>query len=437
MMNILIIGSGGREHALAHAISKSKLLTKLFVLPGNPGIELLAENILIDVKDYSAIKTFCNEKNIELIIIGPEKPLVDGLGNYLRETGLKVFGPDALAAEIESSKSFAKRLMKKHNIPTAAFAEFSADQYDEANEYLNKSSMPVVLKADGLAAGKGVLICNDLDEAIESLNNFFIKKEFGEAGSRVIIEEFLIGEEVSIFAVTDGEDFLCLPSAQDHKRIGNNDSGKNTGGMGAYCPAPILNRELLKEIEASIIKPTLAALRNAGRKFVGCLYCGLMITETGPKVVEFNCRFGDPETQVVLPLLKGDLLKLLYSAASGKLEKSEVEYSGGTAVCVVAASKGYPDHYEKGFEIKGLGGQENDVIIFHAGTKKEGNKIFTNGGRVLGITAVSNDDDLRKTKEKAYSALKRINFEGMYFRTDIADRGIKRIESNRMADSVQ
>jgi len=253
----------------------------------------------------------------------------------------------------------------------------------------------------------------------------------------IIIEEFLIGEEVSIFAVTDGEDFLCLPSAQDHKRIGNNDSGKNTGGMGAYCPAPILNRELLKEIEASIIKPTLAALRNAGRKFVGCLYCGLMITETGPKVVEFNCRFGDPETQVVLPLLKGDLLKLLYSAASGKLEKSEVEYSGGTAVCVVAASKGYPDHYEKGFEIKGLGGQENDVIIFHAGTKKEGNKIFTNGGRVLGITAVSNDDDLRKTKEKAYSALKRINFEGMYFRTDIADRGIKRIESNRMADSVQ
>ena len=426
-MNILIIGSGGREHALALAVSKSKLLTKLFVMPGNPGIELLAENILIDVKDYSAIKTFCNEKNIELIIIGPEQPLVDGLGNYLRETGLNVFGPDALPAEIESSKSFAKRLMKKHNITTAEFAEFSADQYGEAVEYLNKSSMPVVLKADGLAAGKGVLICNDLDDAIESLNNFFIKKEFGEAGSRVIIEEFLIGEEVSIFAVTDGEDFLCLPSAQDHKRIGNNDSGKNTGGMGAYCPAPILNGELLKEIEASIIKPTLAALRNAGRKFVGCLYCGLMITETGPKVVEFNCRFGDPETQVVLPLLKGDLLKLFYSAAVGKLDKSSVHFSGGNAVCVVACSKGYPDHYEKGFEIKGLGGQENDVIIYHAGTKKVGSKVVTNGGRVLGITALRNDDDLRKTKEKAYSALQKINFEGMYFRTDIADKGIKHI----------
>lgn len=436
-MNVMIIGSGGRENALASAVSKSESLTKLFMLPGNPGTETLAENISINVKNHTSIKEFCFKENVEFVIIGPEQPLVDGLGNFLREAGLKVFGPDALAAEIESSKSFAKHLMQKYKIPTAAFAEFYESQYNQAIEYLNNSSMPVVIKADGLAAGKGVLICNDLAEALASLDSILVKKEFGDAGNKIIIEDFMIGEEVSIFAVTDGEHFFSLPSAQDHKRIGNNDTGKNTGGMGAYSPAPIITVELLDEIENSIINPTLKALNDEGRKFIGCLYCGLMITEKGPKVIEFNCRFGDPETQVVLPLLKGDLLKLFYSASAEKLDKSLVQYSGGTAVCVVAASMGYPDQYKRGFEISGLKQHEDGVIIYHSGTKKDGDKILTNGGRVLGITAVSSDNDLRKTKENAYSALKKINFEGMYFRTDIADKGINHIEANRMMDPVK
>ena len=424
-MNVLIIGSGGREHALAYKISQSKNLDELFILPGNPGTKVLGTNVNIDVNDHKSILTFCNENKIEFVVIGPEQPLVDGLGDFLRENGINVFGPDKNAAAIEAEKSFAKSLMIKYKIPTASYKEFNSNEHEQAKQYLASQKFPCVIKADGLAAGKGVLICNNISEAWDALNDIFIEKVFGSAGDKIIIEEFMIGEEASIFAITDGDDFICLPPAQDHKRIGDNDTGKNTGGMGAYSPAPLITSELLNEIEQNIIGPTIKAMSSENRKFVGCLYCGLMITGEGPKVVEFNCRFGDPETQVVLPVLEGDFLSLLYSAATGKIDKTSIKYSGGAAVCVVASSKGYPDSYEKGFEISGLKKMDEDIIVFHAGTKEAGNKILTNGGRVLGITAVIKEANLKIAKLKAYEAISKINFEGIYYRKDIADRAIK------------
>jgi phosphoribosylamine--glycine ligase len=425
-MNVAVIGSGGREHALAYRIRKSIGLDNLFLIPGNPGTASLGENVSLDVTDHKCILDFCKSNSVEFVVVGPEIPLVEGLGNFLRENGLFVFGPDSGAAAIEGDKTFAKELMKKYNIPTADFVIFNSQNSGAAFDYIKDCQYPAVIKASGLAAGKGVLICNTFEEAKQALEDCFSNKVFGDAGDNIVIEEFMSGQEASIFAVTDGTDFICLPSAQDHKRIGDNDTGKNTGGMGAYSPAPVVTPELLQQVENEIIKPTLEAMKNEGKTFVGCLYCGLMITEKGPKVVEFNCRFGDPETQAVLPLLEGNFLNLLYSAACGKLDKSSVSYSGGSAVCVVAASKGYPDKYEKGFEIKGLdefSGSEN-IIIFHAGTKFKDDKIVTNGGRVLGITAVIKENDLGKCKKEAYSALQKINFDNIYFRTDIADKGI-------------
>ena len=438
-MNIALIGSGGREHALAYQISKSPTLTKLYNIPGNPGTGNVGENILIQ-KNEEMVE-FCLRNNIDLVVIGPEKPLVDGVANLLRSNGINVFGPDSAAAQIEGDKSFAKWLMQKYNIPTASFKAFTKSEYESAIKYLKDLQYPTVIKASGLAAGKGVLICNNYDEAKTSVDDIFKNEIFGEAGDALVIEEFMEGEEASIFAITDGLDYICLPAAQDHKRIGDNDTGKNTGGMGAYAPAPIITAELQKRIENEIIIPTLKGLRKENRKFIGCLYCGLMITSQRPKVVEFNCRFGDPETQVVLPLLDGDFVKLLYSAATGKLDKDAVKYNGGSAVCVVAASKGYPDKYKKGFEIMGILSESfghpfgkglnnfplDDVIIFQAGTKKVDNKIVTNGGRVLGVTAVINKNDLKLCKSKAYEALKKISFQNIYYRTDIADKGIKRI----------
>jgi phosphoribosylamine---glycine ligase len=352
-MRVLLIGSGGREHALALKINKSSLLDKLFIMPGNPGTNNLGENTDINPSQKNEVLQFCKEAKIDLIVIGPEQPLVEGLSDFLRNENFKVFGPGKKAAEIEGSKSFAKQLMKKYNIPTAGFAVFNSDEYDDALLYLRKSKYPVVIKADGLAAGKGVLICSNFIEVENVLKEIFIDKVFGTSGDKIIIEEFLEGEEASVFAITDGTDFITLPSSQDHKRMGDNDTGKNTGGMGAYSPAPVITNQLLSMIENNIIKPTLKGMKSEGSLFSGCLYAGLMITEEGPKVIEFNCRFGDPETQVVLPLLKGDFLKLLYSSAAGKLDKDAVHYEDGCAVCVVAASKGYPDSYEKGFEITG------------------------------------------------------------------------------------
>ena len=425
-MNVLIIGSGGREHALAYKISQSPKIDELFILPGNPGTDSLGENVNLPINDFNSIHSFCQTKSIQLVVIGPEQPLVAGLGDFLRKNGFKVFGPNQGAAQIEGHKAFAKNLMKKYSIPTADFVEFNNDEYEKALDYLRSSNFPCVVKADGLAAGKGVLICNNFTEAENALDEIFNKKVFGSSGDKIIIEEFLSGEEASIFAITDGYEYVCLPSAQDHKRIGNNDTGKNTGGMGAYSPAPIITPSLLKEIEERIFSPTLKALREENKKFNGCLYCGLMITSEGPKVVEFNCRFGDPETQAVLPLLDGDFLELLYSAADEKINKNAVRYNKGAAVCVVAASKGYPDSYNKGLEINGLDEIYKDSIVFHAGTKYSGNKVVTNGGRVLGVTAVVKENNLKQAKQKAYDVLKKIYFEGMYFRSDIADKGINK-----------
>jgi len=425
-MRVLIIGSGGREHALALKISKSSLLDRLFIIRGNPGTKQVGENIKINPSHGDKVLQFCNDERIDLIVIGPEQPLVDGLSDYLRDAGFKVFGPSQKAAEIEAHKSFAKQLMKKYNIPSADFIEFTTDQHQEALSYLKKSKFPVVIKADGLAAGKGVLICNYFSEAEKALKEIFIDKVFGASGDKIVIEEFMVGEEASILVVTDGIDFICLPSSQDHKRIGDNDTGKNTGGMGAYSPAPVITNELLTQIEEKIIKPTLNGMKKEGYPFSGCLYAGLMITNVGPKVVEFNCRFGDPETQVVLPLLKGDLLKLLYSSAIGKLDKKAVHYEDGCAVCIVASSKGYPDSYQKGFEIKGLDIKDKKIIIYHAGTDEVDDKIVTNGGRVLGVTAVLNENDLRKARIKAYEAISEIHFDGMYYRKDIAVKALNR-----------
>ncbi|MDD3558173.1 MAG: phosphoribosylamine--glycine ligase [Melioribacteraceae bacterium] len=424
-MNVAVIGAGGREHALAYKIAQSPQLDSLYIIPGNPGTESLGKNIAIDISQKNEILNFCKSNNVKLVIVGPEQPLVDGLSDLLRANDIFVFGPSSKAAEIEGDKSFAKNLMKKYGIPTASFEVFKKSDKKAAFDYLHSSKFPVVIKASGLAAGKGVIICKNFDEGIKTVDDFFEHNRFGESGHTIVIEEFMEGEEASIFAVTDGEDFIILPPAQDHKRIGDGDTGPNTGGMGAYAPAPIVTNKILTLIEEKIISKTLDALQNEGKKFIGCLYCGLMFTDEGPKVVEFNCRFGDPETQCVLPLLEGDFLKLLFSSAGGSIEKDSIHYNGGSSVCVVAASQGYPNKYEKGFEIKGLDSVFDNVYIFHAGTKKKENKIITNGGRVLGITSFISNNNLTIAKQIAYDACNRIYFNGIIFRNDIADRAIK------------
>ncbi len=426
-MNVLLIGSGGREHALALKISESKKLNRLFCLPGNPGTEAFSSNISLDISNHQLIVNFCQSNKIDLVVIGPEQPLVDGLSDSLRNNDIPVFGPSANAARIESSKSFAKRIMGNANVSTANYQEFNLTEIEKTKEYLLTTNFPVVVKVDGLAAGKGVIICKDYDDAVETVKEIFEDKIFGESGNKIIIEEFLTGEEASVFAITDGENFVCLPAAQDHKRIGEGDTGKNTGGMGAYAPAPIIDEKLMSKIEKEIIKPVINEMKKTGNKFVGCLYAGLMISGSKINVIEFNCRFGDPETQVILPILDGDFLELIYSAAKGNLSKDSIIYNGGCAVCVVAASKGYPDKYEKGFEIFGLDYSDPEIIVYHAGTKKVNDKIITNGGRVLGITSVLKSNNLNEAKAKAYYALSKIKFEEMYFRKDISDKALKYI----------
>jgi len=424
-MNVLVIGAGGREHAIALALRKSEKLKRLFCSPGNPGTKTIAENIALNIYDHNNVIEFCKSNEINLVVIGPEQPLVDGLADSLRENSILVFGPSSNAARIESSKSFAKRIMNNAQVATAAYKEFYVNQFEETLDYLKGIKYPIVLKADGLAAGKGVIICGDFSEAKEAVKDFFVNKIFGSSGDKIIIEEFLTGEEASVFAITDGEDFVCLSAAQDHKRIGDNDTGKNTGGMGAYAPTPLITEKLQQKIEKEIIAPTLNELKRSGNKFIGCLYAGLIITESGPKVIEFNCRFGDPEAQVVLPLIEGDFLELLYSAANGKIEKNSIKYSGGCSVCIVAASGGYPDKYEKGLLINGLDLTNENIVIYHAGTIEKDGNILTNGGRVLGVTSVINSNDLLTAKKIAYQAIEKISFDGMYYRKDISDKALK------------
>lgn len=419
-MRIALIGSGGREHALAVKIAESCFTEKLFIIPGNPGTDKVGVNVQIDQDNHDAILNFCLEQKIDFVVIGPEKPLTDGLADKLRLNEIKVFGTSQQAARIEGEKSFAKNLMKEYNIPTASFEVFDKNDYDNAIIYLQKISYPIVIKANGIAAGKGVIIAKNFESAKVAIDDCFKTSLFGSAGDKVVIEEFMMGQEASIFAITDGTDFILLPAAQDHKRIYDGDKGKNTGGMGAYAPTPFVNENDLEIVSEKIIVPTLKAMREKGMPFVGCLYCGLMMTNEGPKVVEFNCRFGDPETQVVLPLLDGDFVELLYSTTSGRINKEAVKYNGGASVCVVAASGGYPDKFEKGFEIFGLENISPNIKVYHAGTKEVDGKILTNGGRVLDVTAFVQKNDLTEAKKIAYEALSKISFVDMHYRKDIA-----------------
>ena len=428
-MNILVIGSGGREHALVWKIRQSSLVSKIFCAPGNAGISELAELVPIKSTDIEGLLKFAKEHSVGLTVVGPEHPLVSGIVDAFEANGLRIFGPSKGAAEIEGSKVFAKQFMKRYNIPTAEFQSFDVLQRYDAERYINEIPVPIVVKADGLAAGKGVTICETKEQALEAIALLMEKKTPGDAGSKIVIEEFLIGEEATVFAITDGHDFITLTPAQDHKRIFDDDKGKNTGGMGAYAPTPVISEEILEKIKQFIIRPTLIGLSKEGRTYRGCLYVGLMLTETGPKVVEYNCRFGDPETQVVLPLLDDDIVRLMMESSSGKLSATGVKRSSKSAVCVVIASGGYPDEYEIGKPIVGLDALANDpdLVVFHSGTKFEKDRIITAGGRVLGVTAFGGKDDLVGTINKAYRGVEKITFDGAYYRSDIGKKGVERL----------
>jgi phosphoribosylamine--glycine ligase len=429
-MNVLIVGSGGREHALAWKLRQSPKVDKVFCAPGNAGIGEIAELVPIKADDLDGLLKFARTSRIDLTVVGPEVPLTLGIVDLFEKDGMRIFGPTKLAAEIEGSKVFAKEFMRKYKIPTAEFRVFNAAQRYDAERYINEVPAPMVLKADGLAAGKGAVVCETKEKALEVLHEMMVQKVFGEAGERVVIEECMVGEEASLLAITDGVQFVTLPPAQDHKRILDGDRGKNTGGMGAYAPTPFITEKVLEKIKRSIIRPTLNGLSKEGRLYRGCLYCGLMFTRTGPKVVEFNCRFGDPETQAILPLVEGDFADLLHAAAIGALQNFKVKERKATAVCVVIASGGYPDKYEVGKEILGLDGLAGleDVVIFHAGTKRDHGKVVTSGGRVLGVTAISPGDNFEATISRAYQAVSKITFDGAYYRSDIGAKALRAVE---------
>lgn len=416
-MNILVIGSGGREHAIIRCLKKSESCDNLYCIPGNPGIENFAKCLTLDISIPENIIEFCKLNKIELVVIGPEQPLADGLSDSLRSADLLVFAPSKAAAQLETSKSFAKKFMQKYNIPTAKFQTFSKNQQKEAVKYVKAHTLPIVLKADGLAGGKGVIITSDVGEAIITLNNY-LNGALGLASEKIVIEEFMHGVEASVFAICDGENFITLAPAQDHKRIGENNTGKNTGGMGAYAPADIVSNDMLEKIKKQIIIPTLIGMKKEGMSFVGCLYIGLMLEDKNPKVVEYNVRFGDPEAQVVLSIFDGNFAKLLYSAASGKLDTKIVNtIAKGTACCVILASSGYPDKVEVGKEITGNISETKNTFVFHSGTKNQNNKLVTSGGRVLGVTGFG--ATLNIAIKNSYDKVNEINFEGKYFRKDI------------------
>jgi len=416
-MKILIVGSGGREHVLAWKIRQSPLVKDLYCAPGNGGIAQLAECVDIKADDIEGLVNFALKKRIDLTIVGPEAPLTEGIVDHFEVNGLKVFGPGKAAARLEGSKVFAKEFMHKCNIPTAVFKTF--DDYDVAKEFIKKAQYPLVVKADGLASGKGVFICNKYDEAQKALSQVMQKKVFKEAGNKVVIEECLTGEEASILAICDGQDYIVLASAQDHKRIFDDDMGPNTGGMGAYSPAPIVNSELLSKIEARIIEPTIRGMNREGTPFKGVLYVGLMITKEGPMVLEYNVRFGDPEAQAILPRLKNDLIPVLLASCEERLNEFELDWDKKSSVCVVMCAGGYPGEYKTGHEITGLDQVKEDenTFVFHAGTKLQEGKIVTSGGRVLGVTALGKN--LQAAIDQAYKAVEIIKFESCFFRRDI------------------
>ena len=419
-MNILVIGSGGREHALYWKLMESPQTDHIYAIPGNPG---MGEMIDISVMDNAAILRFAREKDIGLVVVGPEVPLMNGLVDDLEKAGIRAFGPRANAAEIEGSKSFAKDLMKKYGIPTARYEVFT--EAEPARAYIRREGAPIVVKADGLAAGKGVIVAMTEQEALDAVDAIMEENSFGDAGARVVIEEFMQGEEASLLAFTDGKVIRPMISAQDHKRAFDGDKGPNTGGMGTYAPAPVMTPAMTERAVEEILKPTIAAMAKEGRPYTGCLYLGLMITSEGPKVVEFNARFGDPETQVVLPLLDGDLVEIMCACADGTLADVPIHWKDGAAVCVVLAAGGYPASYEKGHEITGIADAEAmGALVFHAGTAKKDDALVTNGGRVLGVVGMG--DDIASAVKAAYNAVDRISFQDAYHRKDIAHRALNR-----------
>ena len=423
-MKVLVVGSGGREHALAWKIKQSKQVEKIFCAPGNPGMAHLGENIPILPLEFEKLIDFVKKEQIGLTVVGPEDPLAEGIVDAFNSHNLKIFGPEKKSARLEGSKSFAKDLMRKYHIPTAAYEKF--DSAEAARAYIHsKAHFPVVLKASGLAAGKGVLICQNAAEALAGINLIMDERAFGAAGDSMIVEEFLSGEEVSIFALCDGEDYLLLSPAQDHKKAYDGDLGKNTGGMGAYAPAPVATPELIRDVRQRVIEPTLDAMRKEGAPYKGLLYVGLILTADGPKVLEYNCRFGDPETEVVLPLLKSDIVPLLLGTIEGGLKDMPIALQSGYAVDVVMAAGGYPDAYNKGDEITGLEKVDTDILVFHAGTRQEEGVLKTNGGRVLNI--VAQGDNFITVREKLYDNINRISFEKAHYRKDIGFRALDRL----------
>lgn len=416
-MKVLIVGSGGREHAIAWSVAQSKRVDKIYCAPGNGGISQYAECVSIGAMEFEKLANFAKEKEIDLTIIGMDDPLVGGIVDVFEENGLRVFGPRKNAAIIEGSKSFSKDLMKKYHIPTCHYEVFHSPE--EALLYLETASFPVVLKADGLALGKGVLICNTAEEAETGITTLMLDKQFGSAGETVVIEDFMTGREVSVLCYCDGTHIKPMTSAQDHKRAKDGDQGLNTGGMGTFSPSPFYTPEIQKICEEQIFKPTMDAMKAEGRDFVGILFVGLMLTEDGPKVLEYNARFGDPEAQVVLPRMKNDIIDVIEACIDGKLSEVDLQFEDNAAVCVVLASDGYPEKYDKNKKITGLEKFENKdgYYVFHAGTKKTDEGIFTNGGRVLGVTAKG--ATLKEARKNAYQAAEWVSFENKYMRNDI------------------
>lgn len=422
-MDILVIGSGGREHTLVWKLAQSKIIDKIYVVPGNPGMENIAECIFGSVEDNEFLVKIAQEKQVGLVVVGPEVPLTNGIVDEMAKVGIPSFGPQKAIAQLEGSKSFSKNIMKKYGIPTAKYEVFT--DAVKAKAYIEAEGVPIVIKADGLAAGKGVIVAETKEQAFQAIEDIMCDKTFGSAGNSVVIEEFMIGEEASVLAFTDGDTIIPMIPSQDHKRAYDGDKGPNTGGMGTYAPAPVITTELMQKVKAEILEPTIKAMKAEGHEYKGCLYAGLMITSDGPKVVEFNARFGDPETQVVLPLLNSDLGEIMLACTNGTLDKCNITWSNNAAVCVVMSAGGYPAKYHKGDEILGLDeANKNNVLVFHAGTVKKDDKIVTNGGRVLGVVAIGKD--IKTAVEKVYQDVKIINFKDVYYRKDIAHRAFNR-----------
>mgnify|MGYP006273470653 CR=1 FL=1 len=423
-MKILEVGSGGREHTLTWKLKQSDKVEKIFVAPGNAGTEELATNVNIKDTNINELVTFATRKEIDLTFVGPEAPLVEGIVDLFKEEGLAVFGPNQKAAQLEGSKVFSKNLMKEYDIPTAKYESFT--EADEAIAYIKEEGAPIVVKAEGLAAGKGVIVAQSTTEAVEAVETIMLDEKFGAAGSRIVVEEFLTGEEATVLAFTDGETIVPLIASQDHKPAYDNDEGPNTGGMGAYAPAPVVDEELLAQVKADVLEPTIDGLKEEGVEYKGLIYCGLMIEDREVKVLEYNVRFGDPEAQAVLPLLETDLVDIAKAVNEKRLSEIEIEWSNKTAVCVIMASGGYPVDYETGEEITGIkeAEEDEDIIVFQAGTERKDGKLLTAGGRVLGVTAVG--EGYQDTIEKAYQGVEEIDFAEAHYRSDIGAKAVKR-----------